>query len=574
MLLHCSLFVIVFLKMQGAFSTNEHEVNILEDPIVENGLYIFNEKNFNHHISSGDYFIKFFAPWCGHCKKLSPVWADLAESIDNDQNVKIGKLDCTISKSICEDRGIKGYPTLIYYRNGKVLEKYTKGRDLKSLKDFVKSKTKNSSPTQLKDDDQPSAASKPNAADSSPNQIKDDQPSEGSKTNSADSSPNQIKDDQTASKMEVELDENGIYNLNDLTFHDQISDGDYFIKFFAPWCGHCKQLAPVWTDLAKSLENDKTVNIAKVDCTQAKSVCQQRGIVGYPTLIYSRNGKIFTRYEKGRDLRSLLDFVKSKTGNPSPTQLKEDNQPSAASKQNAADKEHQKPKAAVDNTNNAKAGQNEVVPDNGLYELTERTFKKHISKGDHFIKFYAPWCGFCKNLAPTWTELAKSFEDHKTVKIGKFDCTTARHVCTKLGINGLPTLFYFRNGEKLKTSHDKKLNKLQDFVKVMTGEKEPEPEPEPRRPPAGATPPDMQGKFPDGFPPPSPPPSGKGQPPPGNIPKSPEMPPSGRVPHAPPEMPGKFTPPPEMPPGQAPPGKSPPLPSKPNKVRPTPPDEL
>ena len=77
------------------------------------------------------------------------------------QSLKIGKLDCTISKSICEDRGIKGYPTLIYYRNGKVLEKYTKGRDLKSLKDFVKSKTKNSSPTQLKDDDQPSTASKP-----------------------------------------------------------------------------------------------------------------------------------------------------------------------------------------------------------------------------------------------------------------------------------------------------------------------------------------------------------------------------------------------------------------------------
>ena len=155
----------------------------------------------------------------------------------------IGKLDCTQAKSICDERGVQRYPTLIYYRNGKVLEKYTKGRDLKSLKDFVKSKTKNSSPTQLKDDNQPSAASKPNAADSS---------------------PNQIKDDQTASKMDVEVDENGIYNLNDLTFHDKISDGDYFIKFFAPWCGHCKKLAPVWTALAESVQNDKSVKIGTV----------------------------------------------------------------------------------------------------------------------------------------------------------------------------------------------------------------------------------------------------------------------------------------------------------------------
>ena len=67
-------------------------------------------------------------------------------------------------------------------------------------------------------------------------------------------------------------------------------------------------------------------------------------------------------------------------------------------------------------------------------------------------------------------------------------------VCSKLGIKGIPTLFYFRNGEKLKQSHGKDLKSLQDFVKIMTGEKAPEPEPEPRRylePPPG-----MQGKFP------------------------------------------------------------------------------
>ena len=318
-----------------------------------------------------------------------------------------------------------------------------------------------------------------------------------------------------ASTKDVEIDDNGVYILNEESFNNQISSGDYFIKFFAPWCGHCKQLAPVWTDLAKSIKNDKTVKIAKLDCTQAKTICQQRGIVGYPTLIYSRNGKVFDRYEKGRDLKSLQDFVKSKTGNSLPTQLN-DNQP--GSKPNA--KKDQKSKVAVDN-NAAKAGQNDVVPQNGLYELTERNFKKHISRGDHFIKFYAPWCGFCKNLAPTWADLAKSFEGHKTVKIGKFDCTKARHVCTKLGINGLPTLFYFRNGENIKRSHGKDLNSLQDFVKIMTGEKEPEPEPEPRR--YQAPPPEMQGKFGDRkFPPPSPPP-GHPHPPPGNIPTSPDI---------------------------------------------------
>ena len=43
-----------------------------------------------------------------------------------------------------------------------------------------------------------------------------------------------------------------------------VGDKPYFVKFFAPWCGHCKKLAPVWEQLHKEID---TVNIIKVDCT-------------------------------------------------------------------------------------------------------------------------------------------------------------------------------------------------------------------------------------------------------------------------------------------------------------------
>ena len=67
--------------------------------------------------------------------------------------------------------------------------------------------------------------------------------------------------------------------------------------------------------------------------------------------------------------------------------------------------------------------------DNGLYVLNEKSFAKHIETGDHFIKFYAPWCGHCQKLAPAWAELAKAFEDNAKVKIAKLDCT---QVCTMI----------------------------------------------------------------------------------------------------------------------------------------------
>mmetsp|Transcript_13053 Transcript_13053/g.22024 ORF Transcript_13053/g.22024 Transcript_13053/m.22024 type:complete len:163 (-) Transcript_13053:358-846(-) len=86
------------------------------------------------------------------------------------------------------------------------------------------------------------------------------------------------------------------------------TDKPWFIKFFAPWCGHCKKLAPVWTELYQ--RNMEELNVARVDCTQSESkpLCEQFNVRGYPSLLFFKGDKIF-KYKFKRSIEAMEDFV-------------------------------------------------------------------------------------------------------------------------------------------------------------------------------------------------------------------------------------------------------------------------
>ncbi|KAL3809356.1 hypothetical protein ACHAXA_009064 [Cyclostephanos tholiformis] len=92
------------------------------------------KENFDDYVTKDDangiWFLKFYAPWCGHCKTLAPVLESVAPFLAG--KMAIGKIDCTIEKELCKTHGVRGYPTLKYYRDGEYHD-YPSGRDADSI---------------------------------------------------------------------------------------------------------------------------------------------------------------------------------------------------------------------------------------------------------------------------------------------------------------------------------------------------------------------------------------------------------------------------------------------------------
>lgn len=74
--------------------------------------------------------VLFYTPWCQYFLKFEPVW----DSLVNDK-VIFAYVDCTISRNICQEENIQGYPTLRMYHNGEFVERY---RSKKSSQDILK----------------------------------------------------------------------------------------------------------------------------------------------------------------------------------------------------------------------------------------------------------------------------------------------------------------------------------------------------------------------------------------------------------------------------------------------------
>ncbi|KAL3515974.1 hypothetical protein ACH5RR_022876 [Cinchona calisaya] len=226
-------------------------------------VVVLTEENFEKEVGQDrGALVEFYAPWCGHCKKLAPEYEKLGESFKKAKSVLIGKVDCDEHKSICSKYGVSGYPTIQWFPKGSLEpKKYEGARSAEALAEFVNS--------------------------------------EG------------------GTSVKIAAVPSSVFVLTPDNFNEIVLDEkkDVLVEFYAPWCGHCKSLAPTYEKVATAFKLEDHVVIANVDADKYKDIAEKYGVSGYPTLkFFPKSNKAGEDYDGGRDLDDFVTFINEKCG--------------------------------------------------------------------------------------------------------------------------------------------------------------------------------------------------------------------------------------------------------------------
>lgn len=428
------------------------------DITEEDDVLVLTTTNFDGAVKDNQFvLVEFYAPWCGHCKALTPEYAKAAKALkDEKSEIKLGKVDATVETKLGDQFGVRGYPTLKFFRNGQPIE-YTGGRDSASIIQWVKKKT--------------GPVAKPLKTVDEAKEFQE----------SAEVVVIGFFKKEDSEKAKAFLDTAA--TLDDTLFaitsddkvfkeHKMSSDGVLLLKKFddgrVEYDGELE---------AKALKSWIQINsLALVNEFTQESAGKLFGgeIKSHNLLFVSKASDAFKgMYEafkdaakkfKGKILFVLINAdIEDNVRIMEFFGLKKEDVPSLRLISLEEDMTKYKPEFKdITLENVAKFTQDyldkklkphllsEDIPEDWdkkpVKYLVSKNFDDAVRKSGKsvLIEFYAPWCGHCKQLAPIWDQLGEKFKDDDKISIAKMDATA--NELEDIKIHSFPTIKFFPAG--------------------------------------------------------------------------------------------------------------------------------
>ncbi|KAG6423466.1 hypothetical protein SASPL_113862 [Salvia splendens] len=283
-------------------------------PVVQLNPNNFKSKVLN---SNGIVLVEFFAPWCGHCKALTPAWEKAATVLKGVATV--AALDADAHQSLAQEYGIRGFPTIKVFAPGKPPADYQGARDVKPIVEFtlqqvkalLKERLDGKSGGGSSQKSEPSASVELNSRNFDELVLKSKElwvveffapccvgETVEKKWNLGLASLKQIR----ISKCLLSRMKKGGSRSVDLQVLQPKAEA---------MCGHCKKLAPEWKKAANSLKGQ--VKLGHVDCDADKS-CQslmsRYNVQGFPTImVFGADKDSPFPYEGARTASAIESFA-------------------------------------------------------------------------------------------------------------------------------------------------------------------------------------------------------------------------------------------------------------------------
>lgn len=466
----------------------EPEKEKTEEIEEDKDVMVLHNVNFDRALRETEYLlVEFYAPWCGHCRQLEPVFARAAKKLKEEKQpdgptFALAKIDATEEKELAEEFNIEGFPTLKLFAKGDRSEPqdYTGKRTLEGIVQWIKRRASPGPP--LLD----SIASADEFIDSHNVTVVGffkDPESESANTfysvalDLAEVEFGLSSTDEVFQKFEVKADSVVLFKkfdegradfemsedgtLDKKALIDFINDKSLpLIIPFNPELSDKIFAAKVKLHSLLFINSSVESQVALVEETRAVAR-KYRGQLLFVTIDVTESVSHVLDYfgvtEQDVPTSRIVNITSGKkfaipSGDLSAKSLEELCREVLEGSASAYFKSEEIPEDWDKNPVKVLVGKN--------FEAVALDPTKSV-----FVEFYAPWCGHCKQLEPVWNELGKKYADSDDIIIAKMDATS--NEVESVSVRGFPTIYYYPAGEDKKVVTYNGKRDLETFSKFL-----------------------------------------------------------------------------------------------------------